>query len=65
MARQKRKKRNLLFFYKFGAPYMSHDKYIYKKKLNILLVLHSIYENQKTESVYLILNNNKKRIKCD
>ena len=44
---------------------MSFDKYIYGKKLNILLVLHSIYEKQKTESVYLILNNNKKRIKCD
>ena len=58
MARQKRKKRKLPFFYKFGAPYMSHDKYFYGKKLNIVLALHSIYQKQKTESVYLILKNN-------
>ena len=58
MARQKRKKRKLPFFYKFGAPYMSHDKYFYEKKLNIVLALHSIYQKQKTESVYFILKNN-------
>ena len=54
MARQKRKKRKL----PFGAQYMSHDKYFYGKKLNIILALHSIYQKQKTESVYLILKNN-------
>ena len=37
---------------------MSHDKYFYGKKLCNLLALHSIYEKQKTESVYLILKNN-------
>ena len=37
---------------------MSHDKYFYGKKLYILLALHSIYQKQKTESVYLILKNN-------
>ena len=47
-----------IFFSKFGAPYMSHDKYFYGKKLNIVLALHSIYQKQKTESVYLILKNN-------
>ena len=30
----------------------------YGKKLYIFLALHSIYQNQKTESVYLILKNN-------
>ena len=30
---------------------MSHDKYFYGKKLNIVLALHSIYQKQKTESV--------------
>ena len=29
-----------------------------EKKLNIVLALHSIYQMQKTESVYLILKNN-------
>ena len=58
MARQKRKKRKLTFFYKFGAPYISHDKYFDGKKLYILLALHSIYQKQKTESVYRILKNN-------
>ena len=29
-----------------------------EKKLYIVLALHSIYQKQKTESVYLILNNN-------
>ena len=58
MARQKRKKIIFPFFYKFGAPYMSHDKYFYGKKLYILLALHNIYQKQKTESVYLILKNN-------
>ena len=57
MARQKRKKK-LPFLYKFGAQYMSHDKYFYGKKLNIVLALLSIYQKQKTESVYLILKNN-------
>ena len=37
---------------------MSHDKYFYGKKLYILLALHSIYQKQKTESVYLIPKNN-------
>ena len=37
---------------------MSHNKYFYGKKLYILLALHSIYQKQKTESVYLILKNN-------
>ena len=60
MARQKRKKSKLPFFYKFGAPYMSHDKYFYRiiEKLYNLLAPHSIYQKQKTESVYLILKNN-------
>ena len=29
-----------------------------EKKLYILLTIHSIYQKQKTESVYLILKNN-------
>ena len=58
MARQMRKKRKLPFFYKFGAPYMSHGKSFYGKKLCILLAPHFIYQKQKTESVYLIVNNN-------
>ena len=58
MARQKRKKEKLPSFYKFGAPYMSHDKYFYGKKLKILLAPRSIYQKQKSESVYLILKNN-------
>ena len=37
---------------------MSHDKHFYGKKLYNLLALHNIYQKQKTESVYLILNNN-------
>ena len=58
MVRQKRKKRKLLFFYKFGAPYMSHDNYFYGNKLNIVLALHSIYQKQETDPFYLILKNN-------
>ena len=37
---------------------MSHDKYFYGKKLYVILALHSIYQKQKTESVYLFLKNN-------
>ena len=37
---------------------MSHDKYFYGKKLYIFIAPHIIYQNQKTESVYLILKNN-------
>ena len=45
-------------FFEFDAPYISHDKYFYGKKISILLAPHSIYLKQKTESVYLILKNN-------
>ena len=58
MARQKRKKRKCHFFTNLAPYYMSHDKYFYGKKLYILLALHSIYQKQKAESVYLILKTN-------
>ena len=51
-----------LFFYEFGALYMSYDNYFYGKKFYILLAPHQwcgahIYQKQKTESVYLIPKN--------
>ena len=43
------------FFYKFGTPFISHDKYFYGE--NLLLAPRNIYQKKKTESVYLILKN--------
>ena len=50
-------KKNCHFFTNL-APHMTHDEKFYEKKLYILLALHSIYQKQKPESVYLILKNN-------